>query len=313
MNAQVIKCLSSECLVEQNGKEFSVSLRGKLKKEPQSVLVGDYVMLGENNSIIESVLPRKNRLIRPFVVNVDQIVVVASEEPKSDLFVIDQIIIGAAEQNLPVLLVVNKMDISSKEFASSISSDYSKVVSKIVEVSAKTGENINELKKLLKGKLSVLVGESGVGKSSLINAIFCSEKQEIGNLSQKISRGKNTTRSNQIFACEDGIKIIDSPGFSSLSLGVIDPQELARKFIDFNPYTKQCAYTSCNHISSDGCAVKKAVQCGKISKNRYDRYCKLYQKYSDEWQNRYKRKKEKNNENFTINNSRRLQKRTKAK
>ena len=312
MNAQVVKCLSSECIVEQNGKMFAVSLRGKLKQHSQSVLVGDFVTLGENNIIIESVMPRKNKLIRPYVANVDQIVVVVSQKPKSDLMVVDQIIISADKQEIPVILVVNKIDISSAEFAKDIKIDYKNVVKKIVEVSAKTGENIDKLKKLLDKKLSVLVGESGVGKSSIINALL-GKNQQTGELSSKIPRGKNTTRSNEIFFGENGSKIIDSPGFSALTLGTVDPQDLWRNYTDFVPFASNCSYTSCNHIKSANCGVLQAVESGKLSKNRYERYCRLYEKYKQEWQNRYKRKKEKNNENFTINNSRRLQKRAKTK
>lgn len=313
MTGQVVKCLSRECEVEQNGKRFVVALRGKLKQEPQSVLVGDFVDFDENLLVIERVLPRKNRLIRPFVANVDQVVVVVAEQPKPDLLVVDQAIIGAQKQELPVVLVVNKIDQNSQNFASEIKSDYDRVVNKIVEVSAASGEKISELKQLLKGKLSVLVGASGVGKSSLINALSTSAVQKTGDLSAKITRGKNTTRSNEIFSFNFGAKTIDSPGFSAFSLGTIEPAELARAYTDFAPYACHCAFTSCNHVSQTDCAVKQAVKSGQISKNRYERYCTLFEKYQADWQNRYRRKKEKNNENFTINNSRRLSKRTKTK
>ena len=307
MKAQVVKCLSNKCKVIANGKEFEVSLRGKLKDNNQSVLVGDYCLIDQNKSVIESVLPRKNKLIRPYVANVDQIVVVISQKPKSDLIIVDQIIMSANEQNIPVVLAINKMDISDIQFASEIKKDYQSVVKTIIEVSAKSGQNIEDLKSLINGKLSVLVGESGVGKSSIINSIL-DANQQIGELSIKISRGKNTTRANQIFIGENETKIIDSPGFSALSLGAINPQELSRKYTDFAPFAAKCDYVSCNHISQPNCGVNNAVENGNLSKNRYERYCKLYTKYQAEWQNRYKHKKEKNNENFTINHRKRLSK-----
>ena len=294
MVARVIKRNTKTIIAEANDKEFECSLRGKLKQKNSDILVGDFVEINEKTLSVEKVVSRKNKLIRPLVSNVDQIFIVVSNEPTPDFLLVDQMIISANELGISVYIVVNKEDLISKEFEQQVKADYNKVVKKVIVTSAKLGTGIEELKKYLDNKMSVLVGQSGVGKSSLINSLVNKNVQTEGELSSKISRGVNTTRYNKVFSVDAGL-VIDSPGFSAISLGTIDPRDLASKYTDFAQYSKNCEYRTCDHIHNQNCGIKAAVENGRLSERRYKRYILLFEKYFDMWQNRYRHRKTKEN------------------
>ena len=289
MKARITKRNTNSVIVDINGKTVECALRGKLKQSTE-IFVGDFAEVNTETLSIEKVYERKNRLIRPLVANIDQMFIVVSHNPIVDLFLVDQMIMSAAEKEIDTYIVINKEDQNPKDFEEQIKREYAGVVKNIIVTSAENGSGIQILKKYFANKMSVLVGQSSVGKSSLINKLTESKIQQTSELSEKIKRGINTTRTNQIFSIGGGM-VIDSPGFSALSLGIINPAFLAGKYTDFLPYATECEYRSCDHIHSENCGVKKAVQEGAISQDRYKRYTILFEKYNDMWQNRYRRNK----------------------
>lgn len=227
---------------------------------------------------------RKNTLVRPPISNVDQIVVVIAPIPKPDFTLIDKLIINAKMLNIDVIIVVNKNDVEN--LYKKVKNEYEKVVSKIISTSAKNNDGVNELKDMLKYKLSCFVGQSAVGKSTLLNAINPKINAETGGLSKKIERGKNTTRYSEIYVFDD-ILIADTPGFSLFDLD-IDFNDIKYYYPEFEKYT--CKYLNCNHFNENEneCEVIKNVNLGNINKERYLRYKEIYKQVKEKWQNLYK-------------------------
>lgn len=289
MKGRVTKCLSGVCEVKTPTGVFSCVLRGRLRAEKKSVLVGDNVVIDEKVLAVEDVLPRKNELLRPPIANVDQILVVIAPKPKPDFYLVDQVIINAAQNGVKAILVLNKKDMFNQTFVRDCKEQYDGVVGKMLETCFLDSDGIDKLKKLLKNKFTVLVGQSGVGKSTLLNAI-CGTHQETRKLSSKIERGVNTTRTSEVFEVDGGGQIVDTPGFSMLSLKTIQPNELASFYADINKYTRDCLYSSCNHIRkpSSECGVIRALERGRLNPKRYARYVELYNMYKMEWDKRYK-------------------------
>ncbi len=234
--------------------------------------------------VIDSVYERKNTLKRPPLSNVDQIVLVLAPVPKPDFLLIDKLIINAKMHNIEVILVVNKSDVSS--IYNEIFEEYNLVVSKIIQTSAVTNAGVAELISGLKGKFSCFVGQSAVGKSTLLNAINPNINAETGGLSKKIERGKNTTRHSEIYIFDD-ILIADTPGFSLFDLD-IEFNDIKYYYPEFENCT--CKYLNCNHFNEreDECEVIKNVNAGKINVNRYNRYKDLFLQSKEKWQNMYR-------------------------
>lgn len=234
---------------------------------------------------IDSVYSRKNTLLRPPLCNVDQIVVVIAPVPKPDFLLIDKLIINARMMGIDVVLVVNKSDISS--IFDTVCEEYKWVASHIIETSAYNKKGVDTLIGLLKGKFSCFVGQSAVGKSTLLNAICPDIMAETGGLSKKIERGKNTTRHSEIYSFDD-ILIADTPGFSLYDLD-INFEEIKDYYPELLLDTP-CKYLNCNHVSESEkeCEVIRAVNSGLINKNRYDRYKDLFVLTKEKWQNKYR-------------------------
>lgn len=266
---------------------YNSTPRGNLKLN--KLFVGDIVEVSKQDYsadyLIESVFERKNTLLRPPLCNVDQIVVVIAPVPKPDFLLIDKLIINAKMLGIDVVLVVNKSDISS--IFETVCDEYKYVANTILETSAQTGSGIDTLTKILKGKFSCFIGQSAVGKSTLLNAICPNIKAETGGLSRKIDRGKNTTRHSEIYAIDD-ILLADTPGFSLYDLE-INFEEIKDYYpelmLDF-----PCKYLNCNHVheTANECEVIKAVNMGNININRYNRYKELFLAVKDKWQNKYR-------------------------
>lgn len=262
--------------------------RGKLRLGG-NLFIGDYVEIELYNSdrgSIEKVLPRKNQLTRPYITNVDVIIICIAIVPKADFTLVDKLLINCINEKITPIICVNKIDLASDEFIKNVFQDYDGLAD-IVCVSALTGEGIEKLLNLIRGKYVCMSGQSAVGKSSIINCIVGEEFLKTGGLSQKIERGKHCTRQVEIFDIGYGIRLADTCGFSVLEMPKITPDQLSTYFTDFDEFRDDCKFKSCKHIDEPECRIKQAVLEGDISKNRYDRYVDLYKQCLEKWRKRY--------------------------
>ncbi len=270
MRGQVFKVLTDSYTVKSNKTEYTCLARGLLKIKGDGISVGDNVEF--ENGVISKILERKNKFIRPNVANVDVIVAVISAEPKPDFYLLDKLLLNAVKSCVEVIIVVNKADLAP-ELYQKISDEYSPLVSKVFSISAKTGKGVEELKDAIDGKLSVLAGQSAVGKTSIVNAIF-GFNLKVGELSDKILRGKHTTTRSEIFD-NGSIKIIDSPGFAVIDADV-SIEELPECYEEYFKVSNQCRFRGCSHVNEPDCKVKELVETGEFSKERYKRYVEIY-------------------------------------
>ncbi|MEX1306902.1 MAG: ribosome small subunit-dependent GTPase A [Eubacteriales bacterium] len=254
--------------------------RGRFRNENITPLPGDFVTFspekGESQGYIEEILPRKNQLVRPQVVNVDQVmIIVAVKDPKPDLLLIDKLIISAERVGILPILVINKSDLASEVDIESIMAQYTPSYEVLV-TSAKKGEGLSEIKKRLRGNTTCFAGQSAVGKSSILNALFKELGLETGILSKKTARGKHTTRHAELIRPYrvNGM-VVDTPGFSLLKNKGIEPATLSHYYPEMREYLGDCKFSSCLHTHEPKCAVKQAVAEGKINEARYERYKQL--------------------------------------
>ncbi len=267
---QVYKAHSNKFLVKTDDGLIKCDARGLLKIKSDGILTGDVVEI-DNNTIL-SVKPRKNRLIRPSVANVDLIVAVLSPQPKPDFYLIDKLLINSIKENIDFCIVLNKSDIESNIYQE-VLDEYANLGIKIMNVSSNNKDGIEQLKELLKGKLSVFAGQSAVGKTSITNAMFNLELKT-GEVSEKIERGRHTTTRSEIFEYE-GIKVIDSPGFAVIDADVsID--DLPQCYPEYFKVSNECKFRGCSHIAEPNCKVKELVNNGDFSQKRYERYIEIY-------------------------------------
>ena len=255
--------------------------RGKFRHQKITPLVGDCVtvtLAEETVGMLDEIAGRKNAFFRPAVANVDQMVLFASETiPKTDPFLLDRVAAIGAWQNCPSIICINKWDLKQSDRLYSI---YKQAGFTTICTSAKTGEGLEELRDLLRGKISVFTGNSGVGKSSVINALFPELQLKVGAVSEKLGRGRHTTRTVELLRMEEDITIADTPGFSSfdaLQYADHESDQLQFAFPEFEPYLDQCQFTGCSHTKEKGCAVLQAVADGIIPKSRHESYCRLYE------------------------------------
>ena len=268
---------------------YECKARGLFRKQSISPLAGDRVKLEteENqDAVITEIMPRKNVLTRPPIANLDQLaIVVASCSPAPNTLVIDKTIAAAENQGIAPILILTKTDLGQVQWLRDI---YEPIGFPVVRVSSVTGEGIEQVKEVLKGKTTAFTGNSGVGKSSLLNRIDERLGLETGEISRKLGRGRHTTRQVELFALEDGGYVADTPGFSAIQLEryhVVKKEQLPYCFREFRPYLDQCRFPSCSHTCEKGCAVVQAMEEGKISRSRHDNYLVLYQEVKDlkEW------------------------------
>ena len=283
---QIVKALSGFYYVAaEEGGIIRCRARGKFRKDGMSPLVGDWVEVREiqgDEGMVWAIGPRKNAFARPAVANIDQLVVVASQAiPQTDPFLIDRVSSIAALKGCPTLLVLNKCDLDRADELREI---YEGAGITTVTVSAETGEGISDLIPLLQGKLSAFTGNSGVGKSSILNAIEPSFSISTGEVSEKLGRGRHTTRHVELFTLGCGARVVDTPGFSSFDgaeLNLEWKEHLPETFPEFRPYLDQCRFVGCSHTKEKGCAVLQAVKGGRIPKSRHTSYVRLFQELKD--------------------------------
>lgn len=260
--------------------------KGIFRNRREKPLVGDNVeveLLDRENHTgnVESILPRKNALIRPAVANVDQaIVIFAVSYPKPNLNLLDRFLLMMKTQGIPVGICFNKMDMVQEEEVQEMILQYRDSGVQVYQTSTYRQEGLDTLQEDLLEKTTVLAGPSGTGKSSVINAIFPDAQMETGQISEKIKRGKHTTRHSELFSLEGNTYLMDTPGFTSLSLPCLEKEELRNYYEEFIPYQNACRFLGCVHVHEPDCAVKEAVNQGKISRNRYDNYKQFFEELS---------------------------------
>ena len=275
---------------DASGTAYTLRAQGKLRRERMKPKVGDRVELipgeGEEHGWICRILPRQNELVRPPVANIDVIViVVAAATPDPDLMMVDRLMLNARRAGIAVQLVINKSDLNP-DGAADIARQYRGAEVAPLKVCAATGEGLDELRRRLQGRVHALAGQSGAGKSTMINALY-GLRLETGDLSRKIDRGKNTTRHSQLIPVAGGGMVLDTPGFSLLESDVFDPVELKESWPEFAPFEGQCYFQPCYHATEPRCAVLDAVAAGEIDDRRHARYAALLEEMKMRWRNRY--------------------------
>lgn len=275
------KALSGFYYVNTGGRIVACRARGKFRKDRVSPLVGDWVEfqeLEDGAGYVEQILPRKCEFVRPAVANIDQLVIIASEAiPVSDPYLIDRVCSIAELKGCGVVICVNKCDLKRGETLAQI---YERVGYPTVRVSAETGEGIDALRTLIQGKISAFTGNSGVGKSSILNRLHPDLAIETNAVSDKLGRGRHTTRHVELFRLDETTLVADTPGFSSFDTAEMDlalKAHLPDTFREFKPYLAQCRFVGCSHTREKGCAVLEALRRGEITLSRHESYLRLYE------------------------------------
>ena len=278
---RIIRSLSGFYDVQTADAVVTCRGRGVLRKKGDSPLTGDLVEISVENGkgMVERILPRKNRFIRPAVANVDALVVFAANvNPVTEPFLIDRVAAIAGDQEVPVYICVNKCDLDP---AIDLVRIYQNAGFSVIRASAETGEGVEELRRLLQGKLTAFTGNTGVGKSSMLNALCPELALATGQVSEKLGRGRHTTRHVQLYTLGENTYVADTPGFSSFDTEQMDillKENLQYTFPDFAPYLGKCQFHDCSHRAEPGCCVRTAVEQGQIEPTRYDSYLRLYEK-----------------------------------
>lgn len=293
MEGFIVENISNLYRIKVNDKIYEASARGRFKKDDITPVVGDIVeieVLEEEKKIavIEEIKPRRNYIKRPKMANLTQIVlVVSSKHPKPDLLMLDKQLAFAEYMKVKPIIVLNKIDLDEKNDFIRISEEYTNIGYKVIQTDAKLGIGIDELIMSLKNNVSAFSGNSGVGKSTLINKIFEKNVTQEGEISLKNKKGKNTTTAIKLYELNEDSYIADTPGFSTFDIGEIESDNLDKYFIEFGKYMSYCRYIGCNHIKENECGVKEACIENKIFRTRYENYTKIYNELKDKEEHRW--------------------------
>ncbi len=296
MTGIITKALSGFYYVTADNNTYECKARGNFRKSGISPLVGDkteFEALGEGKGVINKIIPRKNCISRPAVANIDKLFIISSfENPAPNTFIIDKMIAIAEFNYIEPIIVFNKSDMGD---FSEIENIYKKAGFKTFIVSAKLNHNLEALEKELENSVCAFTGNSGVGKSSILNAVLKEEIIPTGEISEKLGRGRHTTRHTEIYPIANGGFVADTPGFSSLEADIYDysfKEQLPLLFRDFADFTDLCRFSSCTHTCEKNCAVIEAVENGKIAKSRFDSYLQLFEETKDlkPWQAKNKKR-----------------------
>ena len=289
---KIIENISNKFKIKTDNDIYLCDARGKFKKEEIKPVDGDNVKIEITNEqekigVIEEILNRKNYFKRPKMANIDQLILVISAKmPKPDLLMLDKQLAFAEYMNVEPIIVINKNDLD-ETISKEIEQQYKYTKYKIIKTVAKQGIGIKELRKVLKNKISAFSGNSGVGKSTLLNNLFEADINEEGDISNKNKRGKNTTTKVTLYELEEETYIADTPGFSNFEIYEINSNHLVEYFTEFKEFVKNCEYVGCTHIKEENCGIKKAMQENKISSKRYERFIKIYELLKDREEHRW--------------------------
>ena len=284
MQGKIIKGIAGFYYIHaENGQVYECKAKGAFRKQKSKPLVGDMVRIAvldeaEHLGNVEEILPRKNELIRPAVANIDMaLVIFAAAKPEPNFNLLDRFLCMMEFQNVPVTICFNKTDLVDEEKIEEYRRIYEPAGYRLMSTCTRTGEGVDAVKALLHGKTTTVAGPSGVGKSSLINALQSDVQMQTGVISDKIDRGKHTTRHSEIVPVMEDSYIMDTPGFSSMDVPGFEKEDLWTCFPEFREYEPYCKFQGCSHINEPDCGVKEALAEGKISSVRYENYKLLYE------------------------------------
>lgn len=294
MQGKIIKGIAGFYYVDVVGSGiYECKAKGIFRKEKKKPLVGDNVEItvldeeAREGNLVQ-ILSRKNELIRPAVANIDQaLVIFAMEDPKPNYMLMDRFLVMMEMQSVPVTICMNKKDLGTEEDIRQFEEAYGGAGYEICCISAQMGEGIDEVRKILKGKTTAVAGPSGVGKSTITNHVQGSVSMETGEISKKLGRGKHTTRHSQLIPIDEDTYIMDTPGFSSLDVEMMEKEELKQYFPEFAAYEGDCRFWGCTHTHEPGCAVKDALEDGRINRLRYNNYLGLFDELKERNKRRY--------------------------
>lgn len=277
-------------VMDESGTVHQLRAQAKIRRVKLTPLVGDRVEFepakGDMDGWLKEILPRVNSLVRPSVANIDLIALVAAAaSPKIDSLLIDRMLISARKAKIDAMLVINKCDLD-REAADDIRRRYSNAGIDVMLTSAEKGEGVEALRQRLSGLTHAFGGQSGVGKSSLINALYGLDLT-VGRVSDKIERGKHTTRRCELISVEGGGRVLDTPGFSLLETDLIEPREVSAWYPEFFPYEGKCRFSPCYHAGEPDCSVKEALNEGAFPRERYESYIEILNEMKERWKNRY--------------------------
>ena len=294
MVGKIIKGIAGFYYVQVESSVYECKAKGAFRKDKIKPLVGDDVEIDviseeEMTGNVINILPRKSELIRPAVANVDQaLLIFATKSPEPNLNLLDRFLCMMEEQELPITICFNKDDLADEGFQQQMRDTYERAGYKLLFTSAKHDEGIEAIREILKGKTSTVAGPSGVGKSSIVNLLTEGHVMETGEVSEKIGRGKHTTRHSELLYLGDDTYIMDTPGFSSLFVPKVDPVDLYRLFPEFVEPAENCRFTGCAHHKEPDCGVKAAVEDGTIAASRYENYLQIYSEMVEQQNNKYR-------------------------